>query len=350
MARPLLPLLALLPSCLSTYRLLSLPELCRPQPPRAATKVALEAGGAAVVELRQGAATLPYWRCDLEVAAAEGFGLMVEVEEAWLRPGSRQASCTDYLQLGRDDKTPFFTWDKTDKLCGDSVKGTTYDVPDGQLLLWLRLGGPAGLETSGASLVLTTYLLQDAANLTNYRACSAGGRFIRRGFFCDGRTNCAADPRGEPADESERSCGGAEVTSAAPALPPPHLNLLTVTLVLVSAAVLLLALLLLAVRLRRHNCCFHRRPPTPELPDRSAPSQCVRQARPHTLLHASRPEPPVDGVEAAVVGQGRGDTPDSDSEPPPAYCELFPAGFVFEEEKTETGMERTSEEEEPLSC
>ena len=30
-----------------------------------------------------------------------------------------------------------------------------------------------------------------------------------------------------------------------------------------------------------------------------------------------------------------GGTPDSDSEPPPAYCDLFPVGYTFEEEKTE---------------
>ena len=30
----------------------------------------------------------------------------------------RPGKCTDYLQLGVDDNTPFITWNKSDKLCG----------------------------------------------------------------------------------------------------------------------------------------------------------------------------------------------------------------------------------------
>merc|ERR1719204_2274721 len=60
--------------------------------------------------------------------------------------------------------------------------------------------------------------------------------------------------------------------------------------------------------------------------------------RPHTLLQSTRvtenlmQQPPPPPVEPHNVRSGG--TPDSDSEPPPAYCDLFPVGYTFEEEST----------------
>jgi len=343
----------------ATYRLLSLPDLCRDQKSQKPVKIEMEEGGAAVLVLDQGEVLKPYWRCDLELAAGKGQGLMVQVEDATLRPNElRPRKCDDYMQLGRDDNTPFFTWDKTEKLCGEEARNVAFDVPNGQLLFWLRLGGMGRqnmLEDVGLSIVVTSYLEKDAPDLTNYRACADGSRFIRRNFFCDGRRNCAIDPIDEEADESQQSCGSGSdllAPSNTPPLSTPHLNLLTMTLVLVSAAVLLLALLVLAVRLRRQHSCFH---PTsssssssprgqPELPDR-APNARPAAARPHTLLQSNssrvtenlmqqQPAPPPELHHPGSMRSGG--TPDSDSEPPPAYCDLFPVGYTFEEEeKTE---------------
>jgi len=350
-------LTALVPKSEATYRLLSLPELCRRQSPQKPVKIEMEEGGAAVLVLDQGEILKPYWRCDLELSAGKGQGLMVQVEDATLRPNElRPRKCDDYMQLGRDDNTPFFTWDKTDKLCGEEARNVAFDVPNGQLLFWLRLGGMGRtnmLEDVGFSIVVTSYLEKDAPDLTNYRACADGSRFIRRNFFCDGRRNCAMDPIEEEADESQQSCGSG-LDLLAPSPPPlstPHLNLLTITLVLVSAAVLLLALLVLAVRLRRHHSCFHPSSSSssssprgqPELPDR-APNARPAAARPHTLLQSNNSSRVTENLmqqqqhaappELHPVRSGG--TPDSDSEPPPAYCDLFPVGYTFEEEKTET--------------
>jgi len=234
------------------------------------------------------------------------------------------------------------------------ARNVAFDVPNGQLLFWLRLGGMGRtnmLEDVGLSIVVTSYLEKDAPDLTNYRACADGSRFIRRNFFCDGRRNCAMDPMDEEADESQQSCGSGSdlLAPSPPPLSTPHLNLLTITLVLVSAAVLLLALLVLAVRLRRQHSCFHPSSSSssssprgqPELPDR-APNARPAASRPHTLLQSNnssrvsenlmqQPPPP----ELHPVARSGG-TPDSDSEPPPAYCDLFPVGYTFEEEeKTE---------------
>ena len=141
-------LTALVPKSEATYRLLSLPELCRRQSPQKPVKIEMEEGGAAVLVLDQGEILKPYWRCDLELSAGKGQGLMVQVmqrtksngkqffqvEDATLRPNElRPRKCDDYMQLGRDDNTPFFTWDKTDKLCGEEARNVAFDIPNGQV-------------------------------------------------------------------------------------------------------------------------------------------------------------------------------------------------------------------------
>jgi len=326
--------LGLIPGILATYRLLSLPDLCKQGRSKTTTRVILEDGGAAVLFLGEGVG-LPHWRCDLELRAGSGFGLMVHVEEASLRPSLvRQGKCQDYLQLGRDDNTPFYTWDKTDQLCGESAQDVTYDVPNGQLLVWLRLGGLSGLETTTLSLIVTAYLKEDDTELlTNYRGCNQGGRFVRKEFFCDGRINCAADLIDNPADESIASCGTGQgaTPSTSPPISGPPLNLLTITLVLVLVAVLLLTLCVFTIRISRggQRCCFTPSS-TPELPECHAPSQVLLrppvQARPHTLLHM-----PITPVTQPEI---RGTTPVNE-EPPPAYCDLYPTGFKFDVEKIE---------------
>ena len=63
-----------------------------------------------------------------------------QVEDARLRPNElHQGRCNDYMQLGRDDNTPFFTWDKTDKLCGEQARHVAFDVPNGQVRSHKRL-------------------------------------------------------------------------------------------------------------------------------------------------------------------------------------------------------------------
>lgn len=61
---------------------------------------------------------------------------MVRVEDATLRRNTeRVGKCVDYVQLGRDDNMPFFTWDKSAKLSGDLAPGYSYDVNNGKLLV-----------------------------------------------------------------------------------------------------------------------------------------------------------------------------------------------------------------------
>ena len=80
----------------ATYRLLSLPELCRGQSPQKPVKIEMEEGGAAVLVLDQGEILKPYWRCDLELSAGKGQGLMVQVIQ-----GSGEQSGKQFFASGR---------------------------------------------------------------------------------------------------------------------------------------------------------------------------------------------------------------------------------------------------------
>ena len=113
----------------------------------------------------------------------------------------------------------------------------------GSLLIWLTLGPSRpssyreSLNVAKLSIVVTAYQKDDSkAKLTSsFRACNEGRRWVRKEYFCDGRTNCALDR--DPADESVESCPGqaGDQTTSGPTgdgdIHPP-LNLISITLVL----------------------------------------------------------------------------------------------------------------------
>jgi len=337
-------LLTLLSPLLCSYRhvALSSPEICPPPsqaslPPSPSRTLQLDQGTAVVLTLAN--IRLPFWKCDLDIKASPGHGLMVRVEDATLRRNTeRVGKCVDYVQLGRDDNMPFFTWDKSGKLCGDLAPGYSYDVNNGQLLVWVRLGEWQGVDQVELSIIVTQYRKGDSKDLTHYRACNSGHHWVSEEYFCDGRVNCAADP--SPADESHHVCRedggglGDDIFSNSPAFPSgPPLNLLSITLVLVSSAVLMFLFVLLLVRLKMtHNCCWSSSslPPDCELPDRTARVVPVSTI-PHSTATTMYLEP------SATTSLVRGTTPDT--EPPPAYQDLFPAGYKYSE-KEEVGLSR----------
>eukprot|EP00092_Neocalanus_flemingeri_P024486 GFUD01026554.1.p1 GENE.GFUD01026554.1~~GFUD01026554.1.p1 ORF type:complete len:383 (+),score=139.00 GFUD01026554.1:100-1248(+) len=317
----------------SSYRhiALSSPEVCPPPsqaslPHSPSKTLQLDQGTAAVLSLAN--VRQSYWKCDLEVKASPGHGLMVRVEGAFLRTNTeRKGKCVDYVQLGKGDNMPFFTWDKSGKLCGDQT-GYSYEVTNGQLLVWVRLGEWQGVDMVKLSMVVTQYRRKDSADLAHYRACNSGTQWVSQEYFCDGRVNCATDI--SPADESPRVCreeGGVTGDQAphSPSLPSgPPLNLLSITLVLVSSAVLMFLFVLLLVRVKMsRNCCWTSSalPPNCELPDRAARVGPVSSIPATTTTMYLEP--------SATTSLVRGTTPDT--EPPPAYQDLFPAGYNFVE-------------------
>ena len=48
-------------------------------------------------------------------------------------------NCVDYVEFGREDIVPFITLERSGRLCGERT-GFAFDEPEGQLLIWLRLG------------------------------------------------------------------------------------------------------------------------------------------------------------------------------------------------------------------
>jgi len=256
---------------------------------------------------------------------------MVRIESTTLRTNTeRRGKCVDYVQLGRDDNMPFFTWDKSGKLCGD-MSGFSFDVSNGQLLVWVRLGEWQGVDQVKLSMVVTQYRKKNNMDLTNYRSCNTGAQWISQQYFCDGRMNCAMDVN--PIDELPHICReeggitGDQADPHHPSLPSgPPLNLLSITLVLVSSAVLMFLFVLLLVRLKMSRTCWVTSPHTPdcELPDRAARLDTVSSSPPPTTTFMYL-EP------NATTSLVRGTTPET--EPPPAYQDLFPAGYKFQEKE-----------------
>ena len=343
----------LLATCRASYRHVSLssPDLCLSPSslslaPGLIRTVQLEESSAVILTIVANNGKVPFSKCDLKVKSSPGHGLMVRVETGALRKSSRgRAKCIDYLQLGRDDSTPFFTWDKSEKFCGE-FSGTSYTEKDGELLIWLRLGEWDNLDTQESvhlSLVITQFRTEGAAK---YRSCDAANTWISREYFCDGRINCAEDAR--PADEDEVVCqsesfhAGLPTTSTTLPSGPP-LNLLSITLILVSVVVILFLFCLLIVRLRARSCL---RVPPPnsnsncELPDASVAPMSASGGHPAPL----QPQPHV-YLDLSSSSLLRGSTPEA--EPPPAYNDLFPPGYKYLlkcEERLETVTEASSDE------
>lgn len=316
--------------CSYRHIALSSPEICP------TTQASLPTSPSKALQLDEGTAVvltlanirLPFWKCDLDIKASPGHGLMVRIEDAMFRRNTeRMGKCVDYLQLGRDDNVPFFTWDKSKKLCGD-LTGYSYDVSNGQLLIWVRLGEWQGVDMVELSMVVTQYRKQESKDLSNYRACNSGSHWVSQEYFCDGRVNCATDS--SPADESQHVCreeGGLLGPNGYPNSPSfpsgPPLNLLSITLVLVSSALLMFLFVVLLVRLKiTRTCCWSGSslPADCELPDRTARVVPVATI-PHTTTASLYLEP------SSTTSLVRGTTPDT--EPPPAYQDLFPTGFQY---------------------
>lgn len=344
----------LIATCRASYRHVSLssPDLCL-----AASSLSLAPGLIRTVQLEESSAVIltivanngkvPFSKCDLKVKASPGHGLMVRVETGTLRKSTRgRAKCIDYLQLGRDDSTPFFTWDKSEKFCGE-FSGTSFTEKGGELLIWLRLGEWDNLDTSESvhlSLVITQF---NSGQRPGHRSCHSANTWISREYFCDGRVNCAEDAR--PADEDEVVCQDESFHSRLPTtsttLPSgPPLNLLSITLILVSVVVIFFLFCLLIVRLRARSCL--RSPPphsnSCELPDAAVvPVSASSGGHPAPL----QPQPHV-YLDLSSRSLLRGSTPE-DAEPPPAYNDLFPPGYKYLlkcEERLDTVTEASSDD------
>ena len=294
--------------------------------------IELDDGSAAVITIQANNGRVPFSKCDLKLQSEDGYGLMVKVETGLLRENSaREGKCTDYLQFGVDDSTPFITWNKSDKLCGNFT-GYHFKDDGGELLLWLRLGEWDNLDTKKESvhlsLVVTQYKTHQSSSFPKYRGCHTRQQWISPEYFCDGRVNCAADII--PADEDQSVCQGnneagqpSDNSSSLPSGPP--LNLLSITLILVSVAVCLFLICLLIVRLKIPTCfSTHTHVSTHssscELPEASHGSRAANvtaNSQPQSIVY----------LDLSSRSLMRGTTPDT--EPPPAYNDLFPLGYKY---------------------
>lgn len=301
--------------------------------------------------------------CFIKLRTDKGFGLMAYVEDMNLqRIGYK---CKEYLQFGRDDILPFITLNKSKKLCGNRTS-FFYDEPDGKLLIWLHLSSTRYSENKVKKLniVITPYIEAEKAEAsTDYRSCMSGDRAIRKIYFCDQRINCALD-RTVFGDERPEICrhvpgrNGEKIDVDQPAMWTPPLNLVSITLVLVSGVVVLVIVLLLVTRLRRFGlCCYKNRRASCNLPEGvTSNNRAVGLGGggsgagavvlvPHDQGGGSDTMWETQLLPLNYMSDGgarprdvRGTTP-VDSEPPPAYHDLFPPGFKFDPDKVNAIIE-----------
>jgi len=342
----------------ASYRHMSLssPDLCLPSQrlsltPALMKTIELDKDTAAILTLQANNGKVPFSKCDLSLKSSPGHGLMVRVETGQLRSSSiRVGKCIDYIQMGIDDSTPFYTWTKSNKLCGN-FSGFSYNDDNGRVLLWLRLGQWDNLDTQESvhvSLIVTQYKI---GNFPKYRSCQTGKQWILQQYFCDGRVNCAKDSN--PADEDAAFCkdgsfqpGMPTTSTNLPAGPP--LNLLSITLILVSSVVIVFLFCLLIVRLKSRSC-FHSHPSNSnscELPENMVANHAILTSTTPAVSQQTR-QPPIETQYLDLSSRSllRGSTPDN--EPPPAYNDLFPPGYKFPqkfEEVTETVIDAPNDE------
>jgi len=168
--------------------------------------------------------------CNLLVKSRKGLGLLVYAEELNLRNKNTlndKVSCVDYVEFGQEDVIPFITLKRSGRLCGHNP-GAVYDDPEGQLLIWLKLGpynyspdsdtaaSGSSVTTSRLTLVITPYYKSwKDIGRNQVKKCTIGEYWIRKKYFCDGRVNCPMDlaSRSEsnsklkpPLDEADKSC------------------------------------------------------------------------------------------------------------------------------------------------
>ena len=109
--------------------------------------------GAAIFELKNPSKRLqPEYRnkrreCKIRIKAPEKYGIIAYVEEMNMRNSTKDGDCIDFIQFGQEDKIPFYTFEKSTRLCGringklKASEGFFYDDPEGNLLVWIGLGG-----------------------------------------------------------------------------------------------------------------------------------------------------------------------------------------------------------------
>ena len=191
----------------------------------------------------------------------------------------------------------------------------------------------------------------------------SGDRAIRKIYFCDQRINCALD-RTVFGDERPEICrhvpgrNGEKIDVDQPAMWTPPLNLVSITLVLVSGVVVLVIVLLLVTRLRRFGlCCYKNRRASCNLPEGvTSNNRAVGLGGggsgagavvlvPHDQGGGSDTMWETQLLPLNYMSDGgarprdiRGTTP-VDSEPPPAYHDLFPPGFKFVPDKVNAILE-----------
>lgn len=298
-------------------------------------------------------------RCEIHVRASENFGLMAYVEEMHLRQSTKDSSCVDYIQFGKDDLVPFMTLDKSNRICGErygrGVKkdGFAYDDPTGNLLIWVSLGGRRQttswpqISSVNLTVIITSYQKQCTKPNTGFKRCATRDRCIWKHYFCDKHFNCPADLI--PADEdgcnydAEHSEDSDDDSDDEDTPDDNAVNVITWTLIIVCCSLIILLPIHICLQMRRNRKCCVRSASNSEdpgsncdLPENQQPRSLMELNR---QRHLRQSEANIYLPLTAFVDQTSVQLPPTssetrlpasdghflpDEEPPPAYEELFP--------------------------
>lgn len=131
--------------------------------------------GSTILELKNPSKRLqPEYRnklkeCEIKLKAPDNFGIIAYIEEMSMRLSRKDGGCIDYIQFGKDDNIPWYTLEKSKKTCGvkdgktNSSRGVFFEEEDGNLLIWIALGGRRstshwnGISEVSLTLVVTAY-------------------------------------------------------------------------------------------------------------------------------------------------------------------------------------------------
>jgi len=309
-----------------------------------------------------------------------------------MRLSRKDGGCIDYIQFGKDDNIPWYTLEKSKKICGvkdgktNSSRGVFFEEEDGNLLIWIALGGRRstshwnGISEVSLTLVVTAYQ-KCKGNDGKRRKCGNTDACILQDYFCDRRFNCPPDKFtsidigvDKHRTFDERGCNyqnlGLEDTTMSPddlsndgSGAFGDLNLVSLTLIIICLLCVPLILCLAVLQIRKvystnRSCCHcfgsnMSERTSCELPE-GGPQSLVqlssqRQRRPNdseqnvylplttfldqpisppaTFATNESSQPDVLITNENSSRQVRQFTPDFPEEPPPAYNDLFPEGF-----------------------
>jgi len=210
------------------------------------------------------------------------------------------------------------------------ASGLVYDEPNGDLLVWLNLGGRRrtsnwpGISVVNLTLVVTVYKKECTRPRQGYRQCGDRSRCIHADYFCDGHFNCATDRIPDDEDgcvelQHEREDKGNEDSSSKDLDAFLKRSIyLAMVVAIISVTCLCGYCLRACSRVGENEPSAHREPLSLDELHRRRHNAATTEENVYLPLGAG-------GMTTSLNDPPPRPSPDDEEEPPPAYEALFPS-------------------------